>query len=106
MGLQLAPIGRAAMSDFQPVICRIVIGSTYSILILADRTTLAHFSVSSPMSLPNCADVIDSGRTPKLTRRPRVSGSPTIALISLLSLSMIAVGEAAGAQMPNQPLGS
>ena len=55
---------------------------------------------------PFLKDVIDSGRTPKLTRRPRVSGSPTIALISLLSLSMIAVGVAAGAQMPNQPLAS
>src|ERR1700730_18261247 len=72
----------------------------YSILILADRMTLPHFSVSSAMSLPNSAAVIDSGRTPKSTRRPRVSGSATMALIVVLSLSTMALGVATGAQMP------
>src|SRR5580692_9831231 len=78
----------------------------YSILILADRMTLAHFSVSLAISSPNCADVMDSGRRPKPTRRARVSGSATMALISLFSLSTMAAGVAAGAQMPNQPLAS
>ena len=106
--LFLAPIGRAAVSDLRPLfwcasgrdpsivkrspLTRSFVFSrhfphcnrfNYSILILADRMTLAHFSVSPAMSFPNCADVIGSGRTPKLTRRPRVSGSPTMALISL-----------------------
>src|SRR5580692_4569025 len=70
------------------------LGDGYSVLILADRITLAHFSVSSAMSLPNSADVIDSGRTPKSTRRVRVPGSATMALIALLSLSMMAGGVA------------
>ena len=41
-------------------------------MILAERITLAHFSVSSAMRLPNCAGVIDSGRTPRPTSRARV----------------------------------
>ena len=52
------------------------------------------------------AGVIDSGPAPKPTRRDRVSGSATMALIVVLSLSTIAVGVATGAQMPNQPLAS
>ena len=76
----------------------------YSAVIFANLITLAHFSVSSIIRLPNSAGVIDSGSTPKLIRRAFVAN--TMALISLLSFSMIAEGVPLGAPMPFQPVAS
>ena len=78
----------------------------YSAVIFANLITLAHFSVSSAIRFPNSAGVIDSGSTPKLIRRAFVAGSNTMALISLLSFSMIAEGVPLGAPMPFQPVAS
>src|SRR5262252_6780671 len=69
-------------------------------------TTLAHFSVSSAMSL------LKSGGEPANTVPPRsairalIRGSVRATLISLLSLSMISVGVFLGAATPCQPLDS
>jgi hypothetical protein len=71
---------------------------------LAARITLPHFSVSSAMNLPNSAGVIGVGSTPKARRRAFKSGAATPAVISPLSLSMIAAGVPVGAQMPYQPV--
>src|SRR5215469_2879620 len=62
----------------------------------ANLITLAHFSVSSVISFPNSAGVIDIGATPKPTRRVLILGSAMTALISLLSFSMILVGVLGG----------
>ena len=78
----------------------------YSAVIFANLITLAHFSVSSAIRFPNSAGVIDSGSTPKLIKRAFVAGFNTMALISLLSFSMIAEGVPLGAPMPFQPVAS
>src|SRR6202048_4299611 len=76
----------------------------YSGLMPASLITLAHFSVSSAMNLPNFAGVIGVDSTPKVKRRAFKSGAATPAVLSLLSLSMIVAGVPVGAQMPYQPL--
>jgi hypothetical protein len=64
----------------------------YSGLMLAARITLAHFSVSSAMNFLNSAGERTSGEPPRSARRAFTFGSARAALISLLSLSMIASG--------------
>ena len=58
---------------------------------------LPHFSVSSAMSFPNAADVIDIGSTPKPASRAFMRGSAATALISVLSLSIVSAGVSFGA---------
>jgi hypothetical protein len=53
--------------------------------------TLPHFSVSSAMSFPKSADDWASAVAPRSVRRALMLGSARPALISLFSLSMIAV---------------
>src|SRR5262249_6345824 len=77
-----------------------------STLMFANFITLPHFSVSSPLRFPNSAGVIDSGSTPKPTRRAFMAGSKTMALISLLSFSTMMEDVARGAPMPFQPVAS
>src|SRR5262245_50873635 len=74
----------------------------YSGLTLAARITLAHFSVSLAMSLPNSAGVIGIGAPPSSTRRALSLGSARAALISLLSLPMTSAGVPLGAPRPSQ----
>src|SRR5258706_13778793 len=64
---------------------------------LRARMTLPHFSVSSTMSFPNAADVIDIGSTPKPASRAFMRGSAATALISLLSFSITSAGVSFGA---------
>jgi hypothetical protein len=58
----------------------------YSGLMPAARTTLAHFSVSSAISLPNSAGEPGSGSPPSAASRAFIAGSAIAVLISLLSL--------------------
>src|SRR5262249_53540299 len=78
----------------------------YSALMLAARITLAHFSVSSAMSLPNSAGELATTPPPRSANRALVLGSVRPALMSLLSLSTISAGVFRGAQMPNQAVDS
>ena len=78
----------------------------HSALMLAARITLPHFSVSSAMSFPNAADVIDIGSTPKPASRAFMRGSAATALISLLSLSITSAGVSFGAPTPYHWLAS
>src|ERR1700722_14913405 len=78
----------------------------YSNLMLANRITLPHFSVSSAMNFPNSAGAIDIGTAPKSASRDLNSGAGRVALVSLLSLSMISAGVRFGAPMPYQPMAS
>src|SRR5215472_6892697 len=78
----------------------------HSGLMLADRITLAHFSVSSAMSFPKSAGEPTNGVPPRSASRALILGSARPALISLLSLSMISAGVFLGAPTPNQPLDS
>jgi hypothetical protein len=64
----------------------------HSGLMPANFTTLAHFSVSSAISFPNAAGVIDIGSAPKSASRAFSLGSARAALISLLSFSTISEG--------------
>ena len=64
----------------------------HSGLMLASRITLAHFSVSSAMSLLNSAGVPASTVPPTSARRALILGSESAALISRLSLSTISAG--------------
>src|SRR5215831_3266392 len=75
-------------------------------LIPANFTTLAHFSVSSPISAPNWVGVIGIGSAPRPLIRASSCGSASPAVILLLSLSMIAAGVPLGAPIPIQPLAS
>src|SRR5262245_44342144 len=72
----------------------------------ANLITLAHFSVSSAMSLPKPAGETTSGVPPKSASRACSLGSARLALISLLSRSTISAGVAFGAPTPNQPVAS
>jgi len=58
----------------------------------ASRITLPHFSVSSVMNLSKSAGEPAVGEAPNLSIRTFISGSAMLALISLLSLSMISTG--------------
>src|SRR5262249_38722193 len=71
-----------------------------SALIPINLITLPHFSVSSTMSLPKSADVIDIGSTPKPASRAFMMGSAAMALISLFSLSITSAGVSFGAATP------
>src|SRR5262249_25384232 len=73
-----------------------------SALMPTDLITLAHFSVSSAMSLPKSAGETTSGVTPKTASRAFILGSARPALISLLSLSMISPGVFLGTPRPCQ----
>src|SRR5262245_27450836 len=78
----------------------------HSGLMLAARITLAHFSVSSAMSLPRSAGEPTSGVPPKSASLGFILGSARPALISLLSLSMISAGVFLGMPTPYQLLAS
>jgi hypothetical protein len=70
-------------------------------LMPADLITLAHFSVSSAMSLPNSIGVIGIGTSAKSASRPFILGSARPAVISLLILSITSAGVPIGAPTPN-----
>ena len=72
----------------------------YPALILADRITLPHFSISATMYLPNSAGVIGIGALPSSASRALRVGSERPALISRLSFSMISAGVFRGAPIP------
>ena len=78
----------------------------YSALMLTARITLAHFSVSSATSLPKSAGEPGSSVPPSSTSLVLSFGSSSAALISRLSLSMIAIGVAFGAPTPNSEVAS
>src|SRR6266511_398703 len=69
-------------------------------------TTLPHFSVSSATSLPKSAGEPASSDAPRSASRAFALGSARIALISLLSLSMISADVLFGTPMPYQALDS
>src|SRR5262245_7814129 len=81
-------------------------GQTHSALMFAARITLAHFSVSSAMSLPKSAGEPASALPPDSAIRALIFGSARAALVSWLSLSMISAGVPVGAPSPNQTLAS
>src|SRR5262245_52432593 len=78
----------------------------YSGLMFANLITLAHFSVSSAISFPKFAGGPGSTVPPRAANRAFAPGSARIALISLLSRSMISGGVALGALMPKKALAS
>src|SRR6516164_830452 len=79
-------------------------GWLHSGLMLAARITLAHFSVSSAISIPKSAGDPGSGVPPSSANLALILGSARTALISLLSLSTISDGVFLGAPMPCQAL--
>src|SRR5262249_43199258 len=78
----------------------------HSALMLAARTTLAHLSVSSAMSFPNSAGDAGATEEPRSSIRDLIRGSPSAALISLLSFPMMSAGVFLGAPTPPQALAS
>src|SRR6516164_9779815 len=81
-------------------------GRPYCALMLAARTTLPHFSVSSAMNFPKSVGEPANTAHPRSVRRLFMLGSARAALISLLSFSTICVGVALGTTIPYQPLAS
>src|ERR1022692_1642324 len=73
----------------------------HSALAPENLTTLAHFSVSSAMSLPKSVGEPGSTVPPRSSSRPLILGSARAALISLLSFSMISAGVFFGTPTPN-----
>src|SRR5665213_228655 len=90
----------------QPDEDRFVGVCSQSVFMPANLTTLAHFSVSSAMSLPNSPGDPARAVPPKLARCPLIPGLARPALISLLRVSTISAGVFLGAPMPNQALDS
>src|SRR5262245_10401799 len=80
--------------------------TAYSTLMLAARTPLPHFSVSSARSRPKTAGEPASGSPPSSAMRALALGSASTALISRLSFSTISAGVLRGAPKPNEPLAS
>src|SRR5262249_40780201 len=78
----------------------------HSGLMFVDLITLAHFSVSSAISLPNSAGEPPRTVPPRSASRAFILGSARPALISLLSLSTIAAGVFSGAPTRKRPLAS
>src|SRR5262249_11472860 len=74
----------------------------HSALIPTDLITLAHFSVSSTMSLPRSAGEPASAVPPRSASRALMLGSAKAALTSFLSLSAISAGVFLGAPKPNE----
>ena len=72
----------------------------------ANLTTLAHFSVSSAMSLPKSAGEPGKRRAAQVGKPRLHLGVGEAALISLLSLSTISAGVFLGAPMPYHALAS
>src|SRR5262249_41617608 len=90
--------GRYGISDWD---CR-----DHSALMLAARSTLPHFSVSSAMNLPKSAGEPANTVPPSSARRLLSAGSERPALISLLSFPMMSAGVFLGAPTPPQALAS
>src|SRR5262249_16648130 len=80
--------------------------SVYCGLIPAALITLAHFAVSSAMSLPKSAGEPASTMPPMSQSRAMILGSARPAFVSLLRASTIAAGVSLGAAMPNHELAS
>ena len=80
--------------------------SVYCGLIPAALITLAHFAVSSAMSLPKSAGEPASTIPPMSASRAMILGSARPALVSRLRASSIAAGVSFGAAMPNDELAS
>src|SRR5262249_25149224 len=84
-----------------------VADETHSALMPANLITLAHFSVSSAMSLPKSVGVIGVPAPPKvLARRAFILGFTRPALISHLILLIIPTGALLEAPTPYHPLAS
>src|SRR6202022_1689113 len=75
-----------------------------SALIPENLMTLAHFSVSSAISFPKSAGDPGSTVAPRSANRAPILGSARATLITLLSLSMMAVGVPLGTPTPCQGL--
>src|SRR5262249_23246857 len=80
--------------------------SAHSCLMPANLIPLAHFSVSSAMSLPKSAGEPASTVPPSSASRALILGSASAALVCRLSLSMMAADVALGAPKPHQLLSS
>src|SRR5262245_60857143 len=78
----------------------------YCTLMLAARITLRQFSVSSAINFPKSAGDPIKTVAPRSANRALIPGSARPALISLLSLSMIAAGVFLGTPTPNHALAS
>src|ERR1043166_7788554 len=79
---------------------------THSALMFAARITLAHFSVSSAMSLPKSPGDPGSTVLPRSANRALILGSARPPFVSFFGLSMISAGVFLGAPMPSHTLAS
>src|SRR5262245_45003956 len=91
----LSPRRQPAFAEREVMECQ----RDHSGLMPADLITLAHFSVSSAISLPNSAGDPGSA-TPRSARRTFILGSARAALTSLLSCSTISAGVFLGTPTP------
>src|SRR5215831_8116217 len=80
--------------------------SHHCALMLAARTTLPHFSVSSAMSLPKSAGEPASTVAPRLASLAWKLASARLALTCVFNVLMISAGVFLGATMPHQALAS
>src|SRR5262249_30846780 len=78
----------------------------HSGLIPATLITLAHFAVSSEMSLPKSAGEPPSVVPPRSANCALILGSASAALISLFRFLIVSTGGVFGAPVPPQPLPS
>src|SRR5262245_56460113 len=99
-------VGTGGHPTFAERALRNICQPDHSALMPANFTTLPHFSVSSAMSLPKSAGEPGSPVPPNSASRVWILGSRRLALISLLSLSMISVGVLFAAPTPYHWLAS
>src|SRR5262249_18116396 len=94
------------LHDVPSIILDYEIIEDQSALMLAARTTLPHFSVSSAMNFSNAAVEVGNTMLPRSANRAFMTGLASAALISLLSVPMISAGVFFGAPTPHQVIAS
>src|SRR5262245_13742827 len=92
--------------DFAGTLWKSAVTADHSGLMLAARITFAHVSVYSATKLPNSADELANGSSPKSRSRALNVGSARAALTCLLRIAMISGAAFAGAPSPTQPAAS
>src|SRR5215470_11245938 len=103
----LTPSGRISTPRFvERDVMEFPAGFLHCALMPANLITLAHFSVSSAMSLPKSAGEPGFGTLPNAAYRDLTSGAARPALISTLGFWMISTGVPFGAPKPPTALAS
>src|SRR6516165_954230 len=105
-GIGASDAGAVIKCNQRPRMDLAISEQVHSDLIRANFITLAHFSKSSAMNLPNSAGDVAIGSTPKLTSCAFSLGSARATFVAALTLLTMWAGVFLGAPRPYQPIAS